>query len=63
MLAGLPAAMLGGGVVGGLGGLGGLGGPGSQDSPAPHHDLGVLTFAEKKFLLAVERGDVASTRR
>ena len=52
--------MLGAGVVGGLGGLGG---PGSQDSPAPHHDLGVLTFAEKKFLLAVERGDVASTRR
>ena len=29
----------------------------------PHQQMGVLTFAEKKFLLAVERGDVASTRR
>ena len=29
----------------------------------PHQQMGVLTFAEKKFLLAVERGDVANTRR
>ncbi len=26
-------------------------------------EMGVLTFQEKKFLLTVERGDVASTRR
>ena len=30
---------------------------------APHQQMGVLTIQEKKFLLAVERGDVASTRR
>ena len=29
----------------------------------PHQEMGQLTFEEKKFLLAVERGDVASTRR
>ena len=29
----------------------------------PHRSMGVLTFDEKKFLLAVERGDVASVRR
>ncbi len=29
----------------------------------PHRDMGVLTRAEKLFLLAVERGDVANTRR
>ena len=34
----------------------------SPDLP-PHQQMGVLTFAEKKFLLAVERGDVASSRR
>ena len=30
---------------------------------APHQQMGVLTIIEKRFLLAVERGDVASTRR
>ena len=30
---------------------------------APHQQMGVLTIMEKRFLLAVERGDVASTRR
>ena len=34
----------------------------SPDLP-PHQQMGVLTFQEKKFLLAVERGDVASSRR
>ena len=34
----------------------------SPDLP-PHQQMGVLTFIEKKFLLAVERGDVASSRR
>ena len=34
----------------------------TSDLP-PHQEMGVLTFAEKKFLLAVERGDVATTRR
>ena len=34
----------------------------SPDLP-PHQQMGVLTFVEKKFLLAVERGDVASSRR
>ena len=29
----------------------------------PHRSMGVLTVEEKKFLLAVERGDVASVRR
>ena len=29
----------------------------------PHKEMGILTFEEKKFLLAVERGDVASVRR
>ena len=29
----------------------------------PHKEMGILTYEEKKFLLAVERGDVASTRR
>ena len=29
----------------------------------PHRSMGALTFQEKKFLLAVERGDVASSRR
>jgi transient receptor potential cation channel subfamily C len=29
----------------------------------PHREMGVLTFEEKKFLLAVERGDVASVTR
>ena len=29
----------------------------------PHKEMGQLTFEEKKFLLAVERGDVATTRR
>ena len=40
---------------------------GGQDVRAselpPHQEIGVLTIAEKKFLLAVERGDVANTRR
>ena len=29
----------------------------------PYKEMGILTYEEKKFLLAVERGDVASTRR
>ena len=29
----------------------------------PHREMGNLTYEEKKFLLAVERGDVASVRR
>lgn len=29
----------------------------------PHREMGQLSFEEKKFLLAVERGDVATTRR
>lgn len=29
----------------------------------PHQEIAQLTLDEKKFLLAVERGDVASTRR
>lgn len=29
----------------------------------PHQEIQALTFEEKKFLLAVERGDVAGTRR
>ena len=29
----------------------------------PHREMGILTFEEKKFLLAVERGDVASVKR
>ena len=29
----------------------------------PHKEMGILTYEEKKFLLAVERGDVASVRR
>lgn len=29
----------------------------------PHKEMGQLTFEEKKFLLAVERGDVATVRR
>ena len=32
-------------------------------SARPHREMGILTFEEKKFLLAVERGDVASVRR
>jgi transient receptor potential cation channel subfamily C member 4 len=29
----------------------------------PHQEMAQLSLEEKKFLLAVERGDVASTRR
>jgi transient receptor potential cation channel subfamily C len=29
----------------------------------PHQEIAQLSLDEKKFLLAVERGDVASTRR
>jgi len=29
----------------------------------PYKEMGTLTYEEKKFLLAVERGDVASVRR
>lgn len=29
----------------------------------PHQEIQALNFEEKKFLLAVERGDVAGTRR
>lgn len=29
----------------------------------PHQEIAQLSLEEKKFLLAVERGDVASTRR
>ncbi len=29
----------------------------------PHREMGQLSFEEKKFLLAVERGDVATSRR
>lgn len=29
----------------------------------PYKEMGILTYEEKKFLLAVERGDVASVRR
>jgi transient receptor potential cation channel subfamily C protein 4 len=29
----------------------------------PHREMGVLTFEEKRFLLAVERGDVANVTR
>lgn len=29
----------------------------------PHQEIQALTFEEKKYLLAVERGDVAGTRR
>lgn len=29
----------------------------------PHQEIQALTIEEKKFLLAVERGDVAGTRR
>lgn len=29
----------------------------------PHQEIQALSFEEKKFLLAVERGDVAGTRR
>ena len=38
---------------------------GQKETPdlPPHQEMGVLTFAEKKILLAVERGDVATTRR
>lgn len=28
----------------------------------PHKEMGQLSFEEKKFLLAIERGDVATTR-
>ena len=36
---------------------------GAEADLAPHQQMGVLTIMEKRFLLAVERGDVASTRR
>jgi transient receptor potential cation channel subfamily C len=29
----------------------------------PHQEIAALSLEEKKYLLAVERGDVASTRR
>lgn len=32
-------------------------------SSRPHRNMGVLTFEEKRFLLSVERGDIASARR
>ena len=34
-----------------------------EEGSRPHKEMGVLTYEEKKFLLAVERGDVASVRR
>lgn len=34
-----------------------------EKNARPHREMGILTFEEKKFLLAVERGDVASVRR
>ena len=35
-----------------------------EDADArPHREMGILTYEEKKFLLAVERGDVASVTR
>lgn len=33
------------------------------DDMLPHKEMGQLTFEEKKFLLSVERGDVATVRR
>jgi hypothetical protein len=38
---------------------------GSDDAEdmLPHKEMGQLSFEEKKFLLAVERGDVATVRR
>jgi len=33
------------------------------DDMLPYKEMGQLSFEEKKFLLAVERGDVATTRR
>ena len=43
----------------------GQAGPGDGMAGRPQSSIGsgVLSFEEKKFLLAVERGDVASTRR
>ena len=35
----------------------------SLERNKPFRSMGTLTFEEKKFLLAVERGDVASVRR
>lgn len=34
-----------------------------EEGNRPHKEMGILTYEEKKFLLAVERGDVASVRR
>ena len=35
-----------------------------EDADArPHREMGILTYEEKKLLLAVERGDVASVTR
>ena len=39
------------------------GSDGRNGRPTSSMGSGVLSFEEKKFLLAVERGDVASTRR
>jgi len=36
---------------------------GSDKFARPHREMGALTLDEKRFLLAVERGDVASVRR
>ncbi|ODM96432.1 Transient receptor potential-gamma protein [Orchesella cincta] len=35
----------------------------NEDFNRPHQQITQLTLDEKKFLLAVERGDVATTRR
>ena len=34
-----------------------------EEGNRPYKNMGILTYEEKKFLLAVERGDVASVRR
>jgi len=36
---------------------------GSDKFARPHREMGMLTIEEKRFLLAVERGDVASVKR
>jgi transient receptor potential cation channel subfamily C protein 4 len=34
-----------------------------ENGVRPHQEIAALSLEEKRFLLAVERGDVASTRR
>ena len=34
-----------------------------EEGPKPHQEMGQLTLEEKRYLLAVERGDFACVRR